>query len=245
VELAMPHENATTMTYLVEHYQRGLDRKGLDSLAARVRAAAEDLRRRGAHMHDMRSTMLPGDETLLCLFHAESKRLVRAVYARAGLAFDRITEAITVEDGPIWPTPTHRRESCEQAGVPQRVDATVTQALASGRSCRVPGTGAAGHRRWPGECRHARLRVPGALLAISAIPAPGQLGAITLDQRGNNDGYVCLMPYPNPDHTRAPPTTASTACRLAEWLLLPNAAPRSVGHPGAATTFNPNLRRHR
>lgn len=45
---------------------------------------------------------------------------------------------------------------------------------------------------------------PYALWAISDIPAPGQPGAVTLDQQGNNDGYVCLMPYPNPDHPGAP-----------------------------------------
>ena len=42
------------------------------------------------------------------------------------------------------------------------------------------------------------------LTAISDTPAEGQAGAIALDQRGNGDGYVCLMPFHNPDHPAAP-----------------------------------------
>jgi hypothetical protein len=42
------------------------------------------------------------------------------------------------------------------------------------------------------------------LTAISDIPPQGQAGAIAIDQRGNNDGYVCLMPFPNPNHPGQP-----------------------------------------
>jgi hypothetical protein len=37
---------------------------------------------------------------------------------------------------------------------------------------------------------------PYTLTAISDLPPVGQPGAITIDQRGNHDGYVCLMPFP-------------------------------------------------
>lgn len=45
---------------------------------------------------------------------------------------------------------------------------------------------------------------PYTLTAISDIPPAGQAGAIAIDQRGNNDGYVCVMPFPNPSHPGAP-----------------------------------------
>jgi hypothetical protein len=38
--------------------------------------------------------------------------------------------------------------------------------------------------------------VPYTLTAISSIPPVGQPGAIAVDRRGNNDSYVCVMPYP-------------------------------------------------
>jgi hypothetical protein len=36
---------------------------------------------------------------------------------------------------------------------------------------------------------------PYTLTAISALPPVGQPGATAIDQRGNDDGYVCLMPF--------------------------------------------------
>lgn len=106
----MTHENAIEKTYLVEHYQPGLDLDGLEALAARVRAAAAAVGRQGARALQLRSTVLPGDETLLCLFETDSEELVRAVYARAGLAFDRITEAISLDDG-LCPNRTDPQET--------------------------------------------------------------------------------------------------------------------------------------
>lgn len=38
--------------------------------------------------------------------------------------------------------------------------------------------------------------VPYTLKAISDIPPAGQPGSIALDQRGNNDGYPCVLPFP-------------------------------------------------
>ena len=42
------------------------------------------------------------------------------------------------------------------------------------------------------------------LTAIADIPAVGQPGAYAIDQRGNDDGYVCLLPFHNPDHPGQP-----------------------------------------
>jgi hypothetical protein len=84
-------------TYLVEHYRPGFTAEGLQEWAALVRAAAVGIAREGEPVRYLRSTVVPGDESLLCLLEAPSDDLVRAVYARAGIPFERLTAVITDE----------------------------------------------------------------------------------------------------------------------------------------------------
>ena len=88
----MPHQPATRQTYLVEHYQPGLDADALQRYAARVRTAAAELRREGKRVCLLRSTIVGGEESLLCLFETGSEELVRAVYSRAAIRVDRIRQ---------------------------------------------------------------------------------------------------------------------------------------------------------
>src|SRR6185295_19055843 len=69
--------------YLVEHYSPGLTVDGLGSWAARVRDTAVAMRSEGRAVRYLRSTIVPADEALLCVFEADSEELVREVYARA------------------------------------------------------------------------------------------------------------------------------------------------------------------
>jgi Nickel responsive protein SCO4226-like len=94
----MPPGNTIANTYLVEHYQPGLDQEALQGYAAQVHAAANALREEGKRVRNLRSTILPDDESLLCLFEADSEQLVRDVYARAALPFDRISQAVALDD---------------------------------------------------------------------------------------------------------------------------------------------------
>ena len=86
-------------TYLVEHYRPGFTAEGLEECAARVRAAALGIAREGEPVRYLRSTIVPADESLLCLLEAASDDLVRAVYARAGVPFERLT-AVIADDAP-------------------------------------------------------------------------------------------------------------------------------------------------
>jgi hypothetical protein len=86
-------------TYLVEHYRPGFTAEGLEDWAARVRAAAVGIAREGEPVRYLRSTIVPADESLLCLLEAPSDDLVRAVYARAGVPFERLTAVIS-DDAP-------------------------------------------------------------------------------------------------------------------------------------------------
>jgi Nickel responsive protein SCO4226-like len=83
--------------YLVEHYSPGLTVDGLGSWAARVRATAVAMGSEGRAVRYLRSTIVPVDEALLCLFEADSEELVREVYARAGVPFERLSAAIADE----------------------------------------------------------------------------------------------------------------------------------------------------
>jgi hypothetical protein len=86
-------------TYLVEHYRPGFTAEKLWEWAARVRAAAVGIAQEGEPVRYLRSTIVPADESLLCLLEAASDDLVRAVYARAGIPFERLTAVIS-DDTP-------------------------------------------------------------------------------------------------------------------------------------------------
>jgi len=84
-------------TFLVEHYRPGLDAEELGRCVARVHDAISDLEREGKPLHFLRSTIVPRDESFLCVLEAESEQMIRAAYARAGIPFERISTAITNE----------------------------------------------------------------------------------------------------------------------------------------------------
>jgi hypothetical protein len=83
--------------YLVEHYSPGLTVDGLGWRAARVRETAAVMGSEGRAVRYLRSTIVPADEALLCVFEAGSEELVREVYARACLPFERLSSAIADE----------------------------------------------------------------------------------------------------------------------------------------------------
>ena len=83
--------------YLVEHYSPGLTADGLGCRAARVRETAVAMGSEGRAVRYLRSTIVPADEALLCILEAGSEELVREVYARAGVPFERLSVAIADE----------------------------------------------------------------------------------------------------------------------------------------------------
>jgi Protein of unknown function (DUF4242) len=96
-------------TYLVEHYRPGLTVDGLKQWAVRVREATDELGREGKSVRYLRSTIVPADESLLCVVEAAGEELVREAYARADLPFERLSIVLS-EDGepPVAANPTER-----------------------------------------------------------------------------------------------------------------------------------------
>jgi Protein of unknown function (DUF4242) len=81
------------MRFLVESY---LPRAGADDrvgIAARARAAADELAREVAHVRYVEAIFVPEDEMCLLVYEADSAELVREAGRRAGIACERVVEA--------------------------------------------------------------------------------------------------------------------------------------------------------
>lgn len=101
--MAIRAEAEARQTYLVEHYRPGCPVEALREWAARVQASADGMESEGKAIHYLRSTIVPADESLLCVLEASCDELVREAFTRAGVRFERLSTAISVE----VETPSH------------------------------------------------------------------------------------------------------------------------------------------
>lgn len=69
----------------------------LSKLIVRLRAAAEELTAEGTRVRYVRSSFLPNDELFLHLIEAESAEAAGEATRRAGMAPERIVEAVRVQ----------------------------------------------------------------------------------------------------------------------------------------------------
>ena len=86
-------------TLLVEHYWPGVTAEAFRGAADRVRASAEEMAQGAGSIRFLHSTLVPEDEAAFCVFAAESAALVEEAYRRAGVAFERIVDALELERG--------------------------------------------------------------------------------------------------------------------------------------------------
>jgi hypothetical protein len=96
---ARAHTFALVPTYLVELYLSGTDMAAFSLGAERARQAAEELSRQGPPVYHLRSIFVPGDETCFHLYEAASVERVREAAKRAGLPFERVSEAVSEARG--------------------------------------------------------------------------------------------------------------------------------------------------
>ena len=87
-------------TYLVEHYRPGVGVDGLRQCATRVRETAVEMERAGSPVRHIRSTIVPADESLFCVFEAASEELVRQTYLQAGVPFERLSVIVDADVVP-------------------------------------------------------------------------------------------------------------------------------------------------
>ena len=83
--------------FLVETYLPG-SADALEQAPKSAREAAELAAREGVAVRYLQTTLVPADETCLHLFEAPSVAVMEAVTARAGLACDRIVEALPASE---------------------------------------------------------------------------------------------------------------------------------------------------
>ncbi len=87
-------ENQKVNVYLVDRDLPGITQ---DQLAAAQKAAidtSQQFRANGRQVRYIRSTFMPGESRLMCLFEAGDAKLVQEVNEAAGLPFTRIIEAM-------------------------------------------------------------------------------------------------------------------------------------------------------
>ncbi|MGH3030949.1 MAG: hypothetical protein ACRDNE_09330 [Gaiellaceae bacterium] len=83
--------------FVVELYVSRDSAGAIEEGAERLRGAAQEMRDAGIHVVYLRRIFVPEDETCLLLFEADSVDTVREAARRAGVAFERVTEAV---EGP-------------------------------------------------------------------------------------------------------------------------------------------------
>jgi hypothetical protein len=93
-------------TFLVERYWPGVSAVEIRSAVARETRSAEEMGREGRRVRYLRSTFVPKEEALLCLFEATSRDEVAELNERAAVPFDRIVEVVVLG-------PESRRETEE------------------------------------------------------------------------------------------------------------------------------------
>lgn len=85
--------------YVIELYVSRRDGDALERAAAALRRAAGELTREGTRVRYVRGVLIPDDETCLLIVESGSAEAVRTAARRAGIAFDRVAEALTEADG--------------------------------------------------------------------------------------------------------------------------------------------------
>lgn len=87
-------ERGSMTTFLVEHYWPGVTESGFSAAAESLRSASEAIAAAGGTLRYLHSTLVPEDEAAFCVFHASSRSLVEEAYARAGVRYERILDAV-------------------------------------------------------------------------------------------------------------------------------------------------------
>jgi hypothetical protein len=80
--------------FLGESYPVGIGRKALTAATRKALLVAAEMRSEGSDVRFVKSTFVPAEDALICLFDAPSAELVIELGRRAGLPIERVVEAV-------------------------------------------------------------------------------------------------------------------------------------------------------
>lgn len=80
--------------FVGESYPVGVSRESLTAATRRARLVAAQMRAEGSQIRFVKSTFMPADDGLMCLFDATSADLVMELSRRAELPIERVLEAV-------------------------------------------------------------------------------------------------------------------------------------------------------
>ena len=83
-------------TFVVERYWPGVSPEMLAEAVARAGGCPSEMGCEGRAVRYVRATLLPNDETVFCLFEAESVEHVAELNERASIPYDRIVGAVSL-----------------------------------------------------------------------------------------------------------------------------------------------------
>ena len=92
--MATDPQGTTTYRWLVEQYVPNAGTEELRRRVARLRATVSSMDPDGELLRIVTATILPGDETVLCVVEAPTEVLVREIGQRGEVPFDRISPAL-------------------------------------------------------------------------------------------------------------------------------------------------------
>lgn len=81
--------------FVAEQYLSGTDSDVARRAAGRARLGAGRMTKEGTRIELVCTIFIPGDETCLYIYRADSSDVVRQAGARCSVRFDRISEALT------------------------------------------------------------------------------------------------------------------------------------------------------
>jgi hypothetical protein len=84
------------LEYLAERYDPGASDDQIGADAARLAAAARELRAEGHEIEFLGSTFVPGDEATLSRFESSSAELVETAHRLASVPVERVVEALSL-----------------------------------------------------------------------------------------------------------------------------------------------------
>lgn len=87
-------------TFLVELYVPQLDEQKAAAITSRCRTTARQLAEQGVPIQWLRSFVLVGEETYLCVVAARDRDHVSQLSRRAGLEHDHVVEVVAIDAAP-------------------------------------------------------------------------------------------------------------------------------------------------